>query len=442
MSNVFLIAILVARLVWPSASDVCYLLLAVYAFSGRAQLIKALLTSWILTMLNPALAQEASGGVGKYLVILGGAGSAVFHNISRNRGFGLRKMSAYTGILGVFMLVHSVFFSVVPEVSLLKSVSWLLVIMTLLSAWNGIAIQEREVLFAEINWILILLLLCSLPFLFIPEVGYLLNGTGFQGVMSHPQAFGPTAALTGVLVGGRILGGAKPGWRDIGLFCLCVVLVVLSEARTAGVAMALGLMLSSIISPILAGTSFKKMLPGLRSRRLGLIAILSIIPLMLAGPFLSEKISDYLLKRSDSTNIVAAADVSRGALITRMFSNIQENPWQGIGLGVASDPSEMLVERDPFFGLPLSAAVEKGVMPIAVLEELGVLGALGVAAWIGAILVRGARAGVQKFAVLMTLLLVNLGESMLFSAGGMGLLLIILLTGAVAGDGKKTGGPR
>jgi len=281
---------------------------------------------------------------------------------------------------------------------------------------------------------LVWLLLLSLPLLAIPGIGYLRNGTGFQGLLNHPQAFGPTVALVGVLVGGRILSERKPAWRDIALLGLCLVLVVLSEARTAGVAMVLGLLSSTLLSPIFAGVSRRLMLPGLRSRRFQAVALLTVAGVIMAGPLLAGKLSTYLFKRSESTSLIAAADASRGVLIQKMFVNIQKNPLTGIGFGVASEPAYMEVERDPVMGLPLSAPVEKGVMPVAVLEELGIFGAGAVLSWLLVVLRRGARSGVRQFAVLITLVLVNFGESMFFSVGGMGMLLLILLAGAVTGE--------
>ena len=78
-------------------------------------------------------------------------------------------------------------------------------------------------------------------------------------------------------------------------------------------------------------------------------------------------------------------------------------------------------------------------MPLAVLEELGVFGALVVMTWLLALLRRGARAGVAQFAVMLTLLLVNLGEYMFFSVGGMGMLLLILFTGAATAEPRGIG---
>ena len=59
--------------------------------------------------------------------------------------------------------------------------------------------------------------------------------------------------------------------------------------------------------------------------------------------------------------------------------------------------------------------------------------------WLLVMLRRGSRSGVPQFAVLITLLLVNFGESMFFSVGGMGMLLLILLTGAVTGEQRMAG---
>ncbi len=74
--------------------------------------------------------------------------------------------------------------------------------------------------------------------------------------------------------------------------------------------------------------------------------------------------------------MLEAYDLSRGSLIDEMWQNITEHPLAGIGFGIGSDPSEMEIERDPVFRLPIGAPIEKGVLPIAVVEELGIIGAL------------------------------------------------------------------
>lgn len=430
---------IILRFSGESFVNISFLMLAVYALIGRRYAIQALALSWFFSMLNPALAPDASAAsIGRYLVIFAAAISVGWRGVGSGAGFPIKKLSLLTLCLGMLLLVHSLLFSAVFDVSVLKVVSWMVVVLTLLSAWQGLAVDQRVALFNQLQWGLNWLMLLSLPLLAVPSIGYLRNGTGFQGLLNHPQAFGPTVALVGVLVGGRLLGERKPAWRDMALLGMCMVLVVLSEARTAGMAMVLGLLISALLSPVFAGVSRRRMLPGLRSRRFQIVALMAVAGVIVAGPLLAGKLSSYLFKRSDATNLIAAADASRGALVEKMFLNIQKNSLTGIGFGIASEPAYMEVERDPVLGLPLSALVEKGVMPIAVLEELGIFGAMAVLGWLLLVLRRGARAGVQQFAVLITLVLVNFGESMFFSVGGMGMLLLILLTGAVTSEQRMT----
>jgi hypothetical protein len=423
------------RIASETTANASYLLIALYALLGRAQAIQALTLSWLFTMINPAFAPDASAGsIARYVVILAASVSVALRFKISGSTYPINSLSLLTFCLGVLMLFHSLLFSFVVDVSILKVVSWVMVVVTLLSAWQGLEAAQRAALFNQLQVGLVLLLVLSLPLLAVPDVGYFRNGTGFQGVLNHPQVFGPTVALIGALVGGRVMGDRKPAWRDIALLALCVVLVVLSEARTAGVAMVMGLLCSALLSPVFAGVSRIRMLPGLSSRRLQSIAVLAFAGLMVTGPTLSAVLSSYLYKRGDATSFIEAADASRGALIERMLTNIQEKPWAGIGFGIASEPESMVVERDAVLGLPVSALVEKGVMPIAVLEELGIWGALAVAGWFLVVLRRVARAGAQHFAVVTTLILTNFGESMFFSVGGMGMLLLVLLTGAATSE--------
>lgn len=428
---------IVMRLASPVTAEFSYVVLAGYALRGRSQAIQALFLSWLFSMLSEGVAPVLSfAAVGRYAVIFAAALSVFLRGgmpKPTSRGSGLVMV---TLLLGAFLVLHSLLFSSVVDVSILKSVSMILVLSTLLAAWGGLPPGERQRTERFVFGGLIAVLLVSLPL--VPTgLGYLRNGTGFQGVLSHPQVFGPTAAMVGAMVGGRLLENPRPRWRDLALFAMCMVLVVLSEARTAGFAMILGLFGVAILLPVFAGVPRRKILPGLRSRRFLTMAFICLLGAIVAAPFLSNTLQGYLFKRTNATSFIEAADASRGSLVYMMIENISESPWTGIGFGIATDPSEMMVLRDPLLGLPFSATVEKGVLPIAVVEELGVIGALALFGWLLVVLRRGARAGASQFAVLLTLLLVNFGESMLFSVGGMGMLMLIILAGAASTKKQK-----
>lgn len=441
--TVVLLAALAMRFATEQTTNLSYLVIAAYALLGRAQAIQALALSWLFTMLSSGIAPPATGAsVGRYAVIAAAAASILIRALPPGRAsFAVRTPVFFTLGLGTLLIAHSLYFSPIPEVSILKALSWATVVATLLSAWASLTDEARAQLERQLFGGLTVLVLVSLPLAF-SATGYLRNGSGFQGVLSHPQAFGPTVAFLGGWLAGNLLGAARPRWRDAALLGLCLVLVVMSEARTAGLALVLSVTTSVMVSSSLSGIPVRKLLPGLASQRLHALTLISIIGVVLAAPMISERLDIYFTKRSGSSNLLEAAEASRGGLVERMMNNIEKYPLTGIGFGIASDPSTMQIDRDPVLGLPTGAVIEKGVLPFAVTEELGVLGALLVLAWLWMLVRRGARSGLVALSVLGIVLLTNFGESTLFSPGGVGLLPLILLTWAVTGKHQYLRRPR
>jgi hypothetical protein len=344
--------------------------------------------------------------------------------------------------LGVFFVIHSLFISPMPDVSILKAVSWLMVTATLFSAWSGLAPAERDKLFRQLYLGLVAIMVISVP-LFVLPLGYLRNGSGFQGILNHPQAFGPTMAILGAIAASKLFAEKRPSWQYLGVFGVSLVFILASEARTAGLALIIGLCLAIASVPVLSGRRVRAVLPGLRSRRVWGIAGIVLCFGVIFAPQIGDKVGNYISKsgRAGSVESIAEAyDKSRGGLIDRMFTNINQTPLTGIGFGIASEPALMAVERDPLFGLPIGAPVEKGVLPLAVIEELGVVGAGIVALWIIALVVRAAKNGVVPISILITVLMINMGENVFFSPGGMGLFFLIGVTWAASRLDRESAG--
>jgi hypothetical protein len=127
---------------------------------------------------------------------------------------------------------------------------------------------------------------------------------------------------------------------------------------------------------------------------------------------------------------------SRSVLYLPMIDNIAENLVGGIGFGIASVPSSMNIIRDPIFGFPISASIEKGVLPLAVFEEIGFLGFSIWVLWIIVIIYQAIKVGAIALTVILVVLLLNLGESVLFSVGGMGLFQILIISGVITADNE------
>lgn len=417
------------RLISSQTADLSYLVLGVFALTGRANAVRALALCWIFAMLSPGIAAEDPGVVlGRYVVFAGAAISIAARGALIDRKFRVKKGVLATLLLGLFLVLHSLLFSPVVSVSLLKATSWAIVMASLIAGWGSLDCVARDRLARQIYLGLVAVMLLSLPLLAFPQ-GYLRNGTGFQGIMDHPQAFGPTMGILGAWSVGLALSEAKPRWTMVLVALVSMVLVILSEARTAGVALILGLILAVVSSPMLSGRRILDVLPGLRSPRVHLVMGLAVLAALAAGASLSALLANYLAKsgRADGGTLIAVYEQSRGGSMQAMWSNIKSQPLQGIGFGIATNPEFMEVRRDPILGFPIGASVEKGVLPLAVWEELGGFGLVIVLAWLTLVLVKGASAGVVPLAVGWTAILLNMGESTLFSPGAMGLLPLILL---------------
>lgn len=435
------LVLLLLRLGAPVTANFAFIALSVFALTGRTQAIQALTLSWLFSMLSPGIAPEASfAAVGRYAVLA----AAMVSVLLRSRGLlsggagRIGRPVLATLLLGAGIVVHSLMFSPMPDVSILKAVSWTVAFATLLAAWAGLTDEARQRLERQVFGGLLVLMLVSLPLL-VTGLGYLRNGTGFQGVLNHPQAFGPAMGLLAAWLGSRILALPRPPWRLVVLFVVSLVLIVLSEARTAGLALLLGLGVAAATGRALSRSPLREYLPGLRSRRVQLALALALMGAVAAGPFLGNRLSGYIAKRGDSANLVDAYDRSRGNKIDVMWQNIQAQPLRGIGFGIASDPFDMEITRDPVLGLPVGASIEKGVVFLAVWEELGLLGFVVFAFWLWMLVRRAARSGMTAFAVCMTALFMNFGESTLFSPSGMGMLSLVLITWSVSTGRMKAG---
>lgn len=436
LGALIVVSVVLLRLASTPTANLSFFLLAAYATTGRAQAIQALAMSWLLTMISPGIAPDAPlGSVGRYAVFMGAFLAVFIRNGLLSGPLKISKLVLSTVGLGGFFVVHALFISPIPDVSILKAVSWLTVTATLFSAWSGLSLEEREKLFRSLYLGLVAIMVASLPLYFLP-LGYLRNGSGLQGILNHPQAFGPTMAILGVIAASKIVGEKKPSWQYLGVFVLSLVFIMASESRTAGLALVLGLCLAIAAAPALSGRSIRSVLPGFKSRRVWGIAGAAICLGVIFAPQIAEDIGYYISKsgRAGSVDSIAEAyDDSRGVLVLRMLVNIREHPFTGVGFGIGSEPAAIVVKRDPFFGLPVSAPVEKGVLPLMILEELGIPGALLVAAWMIGILRRAAVGGITGVAIIVTALLINMGESVLFSPGGLGMLVLIGITWAGSG---------
>lgn len=433
---------LLMRVSDPVTANFSFVLLAFSALLGLPQAIQALFLSWFFSILNEGIQPlPESASITRYLVVSCSMFSVFLHGCPVLDWRSAGPVAVVSFMFGLAVIVHSLLFSMIPDVSILKVSSWLAVIVTLLLAWDMLDKRKRETLFLQLYYALVFLSVASIP-LYFSVLGFL-RYPGyhfFQGILNHPQAFGLMTASLSILAFGRIVASPKPLFSDLLILPVAVALMYLTKARVAGFSFLAAMMSAGLLVVLFTRRSAKFVVPGLFSKRVHQYALTMVSLGIIFWPNVSSTARGYISKQSTSSDIIGKIIDSRGILVNPMLENIQRHPLTGIGFGISTNPNKpMVVVRESYFGLPVSATAEKGVMPIAVLEELGAFGFAVFAVLVGVMIRQGLTAGFPAFSMLMLIIWTNMAELTFFSPGGSGLLLLILLAWAVTRDRSGDG---
>ncbi len=423
------LAVFILRFIPIAGELLVFIALSTYSFKSPRAALQSLFLTQVLVLLNPELVENTViTSIGRFATLIAAALSACRALIiSSNKNEILTSFFIATLVLSSYLILHSLFFSPLPDVSLLKAIAWSLAMITSIVAWSILSPEQRTQTSVDIFTGISLVIVASAPFNF-SYIGYARNGTGFQGILNQPQVFGITAASLFAYVLTNLLQQKRFSVTIALALALSGVCIVLSKARVAFLSPIIGVSLAMAVQVISKRRSSK--LQGLRSPFFWtLIVILSAV-----GAFRYEEvgtfISDFVTNKrgGGASSLSEAYRQARGGAIDRMMVNIQDEPWTGIGFGISSiSPSSMTITREPIFGLAVNAPVEKGILPLAVLEEVGVIGFMIFAMWAFFAFLSAIANDDGRLSVLFTIFLINLAESTLFSPGGAGLLFIVLL---------------
>ncbi|HQW20547.1 MAG TPA: hypothetical protein PLI90_07735, partial [Rhodocyclaceae bacterium] len=161
----------------------------------------------------------------------------------------------------------------------------------------------------------------------------------------------------------------------------------------------------------------------------GALIILSLI----YSQTILQGLETAVFKGNEDTGFSESFEGSRGGLVDQSMENFREQPFFGSGFALPSYLDSLEIVYDPVFGLPVSAPIEKGILPVAVLEELGIVGAVCFLWLIFSLVREVARKGqYHMIGLLVSALAINLGEAVLFSPSGFGLLVWLAIGMAVA----------
>lgn len=256
----------------------------------------------------------------------------------------------------------------------------------------------------------------------------------FCGMAAHSQALGPLIAiLSSLIFADYVFTVRRKDWIYLGLLFSCPVLVYKTSSRTAMGAYIAGIGMVAFL--FMQARAVGQRWKGKVMMTLFAFGVLSIVA-GLALPSVRTRALGFVLKTAGSERTAADLTMenvssSRQSLIDEALAGFREKPLLGNGYQVS-------VDMKGASGLYLSAPIEKGVWPTAVLEEGGAVGLVLFAGFLLlAIVLMIKHHAYCGACVLWTMTVANLGEFSFFSmsyVGGFNWTLVF--TGLIL-DGQR-----
>ncbi len=407
--------------------------IALWVLKGVDEAIEGLLLALLLVFLNPEL--NNSGGVASV------ARWAIIAEATLRIAFAWWKNPQRWPSWSKFLLLfigYTAFTSFLvswwPIASLAKLVTFSVVVMM---TYFGIKLSKKDwqqnlIIFGSVVTLL------SLPLIAMP-LGYVRNGHQFQGILSHPQSYGVIISILMAVAIGRwlLVPGKRASLWQIILLILMGTTVLLSGSRTGYFALILAFFFT-LLSERSSRGIFKRLIFNPFTYFILAITIAYVgvtQPVEQFKKLIFERdVSEYAyygVTIDANPSALSYLLASRSELIARSWENFLSNPLFGTGFGLPS----IRIARDTvstLAGIPVSIPYEKGFTGTAVLEEVGIIGAL----LLLGLLISQFKAihksqAIAAMLLFLTAIFVNMGESVYFATGGIGLLVHIAIAVAL-----------
>ena len=405
--------------------------LCFWALRSPEHAIQALSLSIVIKFLNPVVYPQLRIASMLAWVVLGIAGLRIAIAALQTKT-PRSPVLPWVLIFSLVILAHSLIVSRDSTLSSFKILSFAFGVIIVLLGFKVSAGRD-------VNWVpwftglWAAILFLSIPTLFVTSIGYHKNGTGFQGILSHPQSFGTILAPIAAWLAARLVFFPlrETHWMIVVMVLLSWSFLILSKART-GLAAVLGGLVCVIILTLVSRPEWKSRIANSLRRPIILMAMLVLVSVMiLFSSTIEAQVEQYIFKHGKAKGASAeeAITSTRGPGIANQWKNFLSSPLVGYGFGIyrfARPNSTQVI--DPYFGIPLSAPTEKGFLPTAILEETGILGTLCFIPLLGSLIWHVSRkSSIATTWMFFASILTNVGEMVFFSIGGLGLYIWLLM---------------
>jgi len=388
-------------------------LISIWVIIDPKRAVEALVLSLVFRSLNPAIYHYSSSAFVMGWIIIFCAGMRVLPHL----GAAARQLGILIPLILFFITIGtlSIFFSYNAAVSILKLVSFTFAFLIILVGFNS---QEASLIdeFKKFYFSLIgSLLLLSIPIALLPRAAHYW-GAGFQGMFNNPQTLGVyLAPITSWVTADLVFYKRRAGFFHKSFVALLWLAMFLSQCRTGALSVSLSVITMVLVSLCGRGNTDS----DYRSKARLAVISLFLFSFIVVSLFLSG----FLAKGGKS--IEQSVQHSRVEGIAYYWKRFLANPLTGVGFGVEPSRRFKAVE---FFGIPISASTEKLFLPVAILEEVGIIGTLFFCILLLALANCALRnPDISLRCVFLSCLLVNLGEFVFFSANSDGLYFLILI---------------
>lgn len=247
--------------------------------------------------------------------------------------------------------------------------------------------------------------------------------TLFCGVTNHAQALSPLLALTvGWTLCDMLLLERRFRWLHLAIIVCALPLAYLTRSRVG---------LVSLITAFAAAGLYAARKVSLPARLkvhlnngiwLGMgILLLGAVVIQIKGGHMSQWIRKTSDTSADRRSLGEALTSSRIGLMEQSLQEFRRNPLLGSGFQVAEYTQDLVRENKGFI---LSAPVEKGVVPVMVLGETGILGEICFVIFLASFYgVCAQRKYTVTLALFTVFFVTNLAEATMFAPGGIGGIL-------------------
>jgi O-Antigen ligase len=417
-------------------------ILILVACGDRTWTLKSLMMGTIVTFVNPSFASTGFGtsvvlSILKWILLFVCLARSLQSPVEPTKEY--RRLFVLWFVAAMVLLANSVFVSDLPKVSAFKAISFSLGVLCAIRL-GMVAAHRRDELMLFIATSGTTIFLASVPLLPF-AVGHSVNGSGFNGLLSHPQGLGIFLVMTGSAAFATALKAPRLRRLLITAGLAQWSMIYFTRSRTAFVAICLGGIVY-VVEFVVRNERENRL--KYFSLPLAILLIAGLLLVVVVSPGVRSGVVAFLEKgHDDSFDLFddpeyAVGASSRGSQIADGLELAEEHPLFGAGFGVDQDSeSDMAINGAQWEGIPLSAPVEQGFLPIATVAQIGFVGSAFVFAFLFYIY-RLARPDSGETAALFAAVVgVNFGEMIFYSTGGWGIVMWVLLllfasTGAVS----------